>query len=177
MIDSPDPSDPRSQFSPEPETPATGHRGHGPRTRLNLLLSYGGWRRESWADQLPQLLDPVGIHSIKVESGRQAEDVIRSTHVHIAVIDLRIPLEGRGGSPGGEASGPRVLQLLRRLNPTPPTIVVRDAQPAERERVRGLAAALREGAYSVLDHPVRLETMLELLRRITRRYYADLWPV
>ena len=148
----------------------------GPRTRLNLLLSYGGWRSESWVDQLPRLLDPVGIHSIKVESGRQAEEVIRSTPVHIAVIDLRIPLEEQNDRARLEASGPRVLQILRRLHPAPPTIVVRAAQPMERERARGLAAALREGAYSVLDHPVRLETMLELLRRITRRYYADLWP-
>jgi DNA-binding NtrC family response regulator len=147
-----------------------------PRARLNLLLSYGGWRSESWADQLPRLLDPVGIHSIKVECGRQAEDVIRAMPVHIAVIDLRIPLDVSQGSERLDASGPRILQLLRRLQPSPPTIVVREAQPVERERARGLAAALREGAYSVLDHPVRLETLLELLRRITRRYYADLWP-
>ncbi len=117
-----------------------------PRTRLNLLLSFGGWRSESWADQLPRLLDPVGIHSIKVETGRQAEDIIRSTPVHIAVIDLRIPLEMKVESQRVEAAGPRILQLLRRLHPAPPTIVVREAQPVERERSRGLAAALREGA-------------------------------
>ncbi|MCL4212151.1 MAG: response regulator [Phycisphaeraceae bacterium] len=144
--------------------------------RLNLLLTDGGWRSESWSDQLPRLLEPVGIRSIKVRSGREAEELIRSTPVHIAVIDLRIPLDGSAASgDAARASGPRVLQLLRRLNPAPPTIVVRDAQPSEREGARTLAAALREGAYAVLDHPVRLETMLEVLRRVTRRFYADLW--
>jgi len=151
------------------------------RARLNLLLSYGGWHAESWADHLPRLLDPLGIRSIKVDCGRAAEEVIRTHQVHIAVIDLRIPLDhvGHHGSQpqrGHEPCGERVLQIIRRLQPTPPTVVVRDAQPVERESVRGLTAALREGAFSVIDHPVKIETMLEILRRITRRYYADLWP-
>lgn len=150
--------------------------GPHPQPRLNLLLTDGGWQSESWSDQLPRLLEPVGIRSIRVRSGLEAEELIRSTPVHIAVIDLRIPLDGTASS--GDASrpsGPRVLQLLRRLHPAPPTIVVRDAQPSERESARTLAAALREGAYAVLDHPVRLETMLEVLRRVIRRFYADLW--
>jgi len=148
-------------------------------SRLNLLLTYSGWREESWADQLPRLLSPMGIRSIKAESGKEAEEVIRTFPVHIAVIDLHIPLEehGNGDHAGGQSeSGARVLQLLRRLKPTPPTVVVRDVHPIERDYVRTLAAALREGAFAVIDHPVRIETMLEVLRRVTRRYYSDLWP-
>jgi hypothetical protein len=35
---------------------------------------------------------------------------------------------------------------------------------------------LREGAFAVLDQPVNLESMLEVLRRIVRRHYSDAWP-
>lgn len=146
--------------------------------RLNLLLSYGGWREESWVDHLPRLLTPMGIHSIKVETGREAETVIRAIRIHIAVIDLAIPLvKGPPSHPhGAEPGGARILQLLRRVEPTPPTIVVRDSQRSESDRSRGLSSALREGAFAVIDRPVQVETMLEMLRRITRRYYADRWP-
>ena len=59
---------------------------------------------------------------------------------------------------------------------TAPTVVVRPPQPAARESARSLAAALREGAFAVLDRPVHLETMLQTMRRVLRRHYADHWP-
>ncbi|MGA1633071.1 MAG: hypothetical protein ACO4BU_13285, partial [Phycisphaerales bacterium] len=70
--------------------------------------------------------------------------------VHIAVVDLTIPMEPAAR----DEAGPRVLQLLRRLEQPPPTVVVRPPQPSLRESGRGLADALREGAFAVLDGPV-----------------------
>jgi len=150
-----------------------------PAHRLTLLLSYAGWRDESAVDQLPHLLRPMGIHSIRVESGEQATSVISSQAIHIAVVDLAIPLHHSPGSTSNTAeapAGPRILQLLRRLEQPPPTVVVRPPQPTSRESARTLSDALREGAFAVLDSPVRLEAMLEVMRRILRRHYADHWP-
>jgi len=160
--DSPGPPD-----SPEPP------EGSG-RSRLNLLLSYGGWRQTPAEEQLARLLEPMGINSMTADSGEEAADIIRRVAVHIAVVDLGIPLHRRGSSaaPGGG----RILQLLRRLDQPPPTVLVRPPQPASRESVRQLSEALREGAFAVLDRPFPLETMLEVMRRVLRRYYADLWP-
>lgn len=147
------------------------------RSRLNLLVSYGGWRSESWADQLPRLLDPLGIHSIKAMTGRAATEIIRQQPVHIAVVDLSIPLDEKSKEPGAsEPAGLRILQLLRRLDQPPPTVVVRPTTTSRRESDRTLANALREGAFAVLDHPVHLESMLEVMRRILRRHYANNWP-
>lgn len=147
-----------------------------PAARLNLLLSYGGWREGSAVDQLPQLLSPLGIHSIRVHSGEEAAEIINSTSIHIAVVDLAIPLHRRREDKSPEVpSGPRVLQLLRRLEEPPPTVVVRPPQ-ATRESARTLSDALREGAFAVLDRPLQLETMLEVMRRVLRRYYSDHWP-
>src|SRR5690606_19921349 len=83
-----------------------------PATRLNLLLSYGGWREGSAVDQLPHLLSPLGIQSIRVHSGEEAAEIIKSTSIHIAVVDLAIPLHRRREEKAPEApSGARVLQL------------------------------------------------------------------
>ena len=140
--------------------------------RLNLLLSYGQGE-PGVIEQLPRLLAPMGIHSIRVTSGEGAARVISHQPIHIAVVDLTIPLVPDGPArPGGS----RILQLLRRLEHPPPTVVVRPRQPVARDSARGLAAALREGAFAVIDRPFQLETMLEVMRRILRRHYADGWP-
>ncbi len=147
--------------------------------RLNLLLSCAGWRHDDPLDHLPPLLASLGIQSIKASSGEEAAEVIQRFTVHIAVVDLSIPMQRANGATPmqGEAeAGPRVLQLLRRLDCPPPTVVVRPPQPASRESARSLTLALRDGAFAVLDQPVRIEAMLEVLRRILRRHYADVWP-
>ena len=73
-------------------------------------------------------------------------------------------------------AGHQVLQLLRRMDPAPPVVLVRPPQVSRRESVRGLNDALREGVFAVLDRPLGLEPMLETLRRVVRRHYADRWP-
>jgi DNA-binding response OmpR family regulator len=143
-------------------------------TRLNLLLSCGQGQEDPAVEQLPRLLAPMGIHAIRTTTGEGAAEVITRNPIHIAVVDLTIPLVPTAPL---KASGPRVLQLLRRLEQPPPTVVIRPRQPVARDSARGLAAALREGAFAVLDRPIHLEIMLEVLRRILRRHYADVWPM
>ena len=145
--------------------------------RLNLLLTYGGWREGTVVDQLPRLLEPMGIRSIRVASGEEAADVIVAMPVHIAVVDLEIPLRRGERSAAPAAGGARTLQLLRRLDQPPVVVVVRPPQAEPREDVRGLHDALRHGAFAVLDRPLTLDTTLEVMRRILRRYYAGGWPV
>ena len=158
--------------NPNPADP-TAHR-------LNLLLSYAGWRSQSWAEQLPQLLEPMGIASFRVQSGREASEVIQRRRMHIAVVDLGLPIDDQSAAaaPGhpGETGGTRLLQILRRLDAPPPTIVIRRPVDKAAGNERTLHEALREGAFTVLDVPVQLEHMLELMRRILRRCYSDTWP-
>lgn len=164
-------------MTPRTENPDCSSSGSA--SRLNLLLSCAGWRHHDPLDQLPPLLTPLGIHSIKASSGEEAAEVIRKYTVHIAVVDLSIPMQRVGCAKdacGAAEAGPRVLQLLRRLESPPPTVVVRPPQPVVRDSSRTLAQALRDGAFAVLDQPVKLEAMLEVLRRILRRHYADGWP-
>jgi DNA-binding response OmpR family regulator len=143
------------------------------------MLTYGGWREGDFADQLPALLGPMGIDCFRCRSGVEATEFLRRGMVHIAIVDLSIPMEPPSPQTGQSRlapAGPRVLQLLRRLHQPPPTVVVRPPQPSTRDSARGLADALRDGAFAVIDGPVRLESMLETLRRVVRRHYRDHWP-
>lgn len=144
--------------------------------RLNLLLSSGTRRRGNAVEQLPPLLEPMGVRTVLAESGEEAADIIRRMPVHIAVVDLEIPLRPCDGESPSEAGGDRILKLLCRLSEPPPTVVIRPPQPTARGDVRSLSAALRDGAFAVLDHPLNLEAMLEVMRRIVTRHYRDAWP-
>ena len=162
-----------------------------PTNRLTMLVSTADWQSPGIAEQLPRLLQPMGIQCLAARSGEEAQNLIRSVRVHIAVIDLAIPLHAPRRTDGSvdpaaqarldaarhaqAAAGARLLQLLRRLDSPPPTIVIRPPQPSLRDSARGLSDALREGAFAVLDRPLHLEAMLEALRRIVARHYANAW--
>ncbi|MGE3107190.1 MAG: hypothetical protein AB7G11_02825 [Phycisphaerales bacterium] len=152
--------------------------------RLNLLISYGSWRHDSWADRLPCLLEPMGIRSVRARSAREAEKVIRTLPVHIAVVDMGLPLDEPGPDATdrpakpieSEEAGPRLLELLRRLDSPPPTVIVKSAR-THRDDCRHVSAALRCGAFAVVDRSAAdLERMLDVLRRCLARFYQDRWP-
>lgn len=151
--------------------------------RLNLLLTDGGWRDESWADRLPRLLEPMGISSVRVGSGREAADVLSATPIHAAVLDLSLPMDARRPSraPAGQAGsldegGVRLLALFGRLASRPPLVVVRQPRSV-REDQRTLAVAMKLGAFAVVDRPVDLEAMLRTLSKLLDRHYRGRWPV
>lgn len=150
--------------------------------RLNLLLSYAGWQPESWVDRLPPLLEPLGVRSLRAASGREASEVIRANAIHIAIVDLGLPLEALQNPDAAAASleegGTRLLEVLSRLPSPPPTVVVKRARTL-RDDAREIAAALKSGAFAVIDRPHApgdVEMLLEVLRRCLARFYKGRWP-
>jgi CheY-like chemotaxis protein len=156
------------------ETAHIGGSGVGVPPRLNLLLSYGGWRDDALERQLPPLLRPMGVHCLEARSGSEAQTLLRRERIHVAVVDVSVPMGN--DALGADEAGSRILQLLRRMENPPPTIVVRPAQPSRRDSTRGLHAMLAEGAFAVLDRPFPVESLLDTLRRILQRHYAGAWP-
>lgn len=185
----------RPTFSPSalPGLPGEGGGGAGqsgaecpPGGRLNLLLSYAGWQPDPWVERLPRLLEPMGILSHRAGSGKQAQDVIKSVQIHIAVVDLGLPLDptppgvnlDQGSAPELEEGGARLLELLHRMSTPPPTVVVKRAR-SQRDDHRDMAQALRMGAFAVVDRPhdaQDLNVLLEVLRRCLGRFYQGRWP-
>lgn len=163
------------RFADGPQTPGQGSgagSGAGP-CRLNLLLSCASWRSDDqWAASLPRLLEPIGVASLHARSAREAERVIRTQPVHIAVVDLALPVDEAGPAEGG----PRVLELLARMESPPPTVVVKSPRTL-RDEQRELTAALRWGAFAVVDRcAADLEQMLQVMHRLLDRFYAGRWP-
>ncbi len=144
--------------------------------RLNLLLSTAPWQDDPWSLALPRLLEPMGVMAHRAGTAREAERVIRTTTIHIAVIDLAIPLGPvTPGSPI-ESGGPRVLDLLSRLDAPPPTVVLK-APRSHRDETREMQTALRCGAFAVVDRAgADLESMLAVMERCLVRFYAGRWP-
>ena len=79
---------------------------------------------------------------------------------------------GLEGVPIAIPDGKTPLQLLRRLDAPPPTVVVRPPQATRREASRGLVDALLDGAFSVVDRPCHPETMLRIMQRIMDRHFT-----
>ncbi|MGD9689910.1 MAG: hypothetical protein AB7K52_09690 [Phycisphaerales bacterium] len=143
--------------------------------RLNLLLTAPAWRPDSWTDRLPSLLDPLGIRSMRAQTARQAEQVIRQTTVHIAVVDLTLPLDDSRDREI-EEGGTRILELLSRMSAPPPTVVIQ-APRGHRDAARCMSAALRCGAFAVVDRSAAdIELMLDVMRRMLNRFYSSRWP-
>jgi CheY-like chemotaxis protein len=152
---------------------------HG--NRLNVLLTDFD---EPWAEQLPRLLEPQGVRAIRVHDVDQAVEAIHRQPIHALVVDLALPMSGasttpsfgtggRGGRP--ETGGLKLLKVIQRLEAPPPTVVVRGRR-FDRDDGRLLNEALRLKAFSVLDHPVQLEQLLEVFRRLMHRHYGGAWP-
>jgi CheY-like chemotaxis protein len=161
-------------FDPSPAQPGPGCGAPGG-GRLNLLLSQPTWAVERWADMLPRLLEPMGIASIQAGSARAAERVIRTQQIHIAVVDLSLPLD-EGDPTTSEEAGTRVLELLARLDQPPPTVVVKRHR-SQRDQQAHLNAALRCGAFAVVDQTAaNLETMLGVMQRCLTKFYDNRWP-
>lgn len=149
----------------------------GPANRLNMLLSDASYRHDSWAERLPTLLGPLGIQAHRAGSGQHATQLIESMTIHVALVDLGLPLETCDPVQAKEG-GHRLLDILARLASRPPTVAIVSAR-SPRDEARQLSVALRHGVFAVMNRPRTagdVETLLEVLRRCVTRHYKGQWP-
>jgi CheY-like chemotaxis protein len=127
--------------------------------RFSVLLAQpdqGGWQ-----DTVRRLLEPQGVQTVAVRSGREALEVIQHTQVHVAVLDQTMPQLG----------GLQVIKLMRDLKTAPPSILL-----ANQMTDHLLHEALGMRVFSVLSKPVDLNLLLDALARVLKRHYASKWP-
>lgn len=143
--------------------------------RLNMLLTDRGQR---WANQLPCLLQPHGVRTLRAASVNAAVRLIHRDLIHIAVIDMALPMDADQAEPSvGSPGGICLLKEIRRLDHRPRAIVaVRDRAFDPRVDDPILIEALRLDVFSVLDQPVEIEQILGVLRRALEKHYAGQWP-
>lgn len=128
------------------------------KNRLTVLLAN---EQEDWHQTVRQLLLPQGVETLSATTGRQALNLIESTPVHVAVLDMKMPQLG----------GLQVVKLMREMHDAPPAILL-----AERLTNHLLHEALGMQVFTVLSKPVDFELLLDALARVIRRHYENRWP-
>ncbi|MEM1446974.1 MAG: hypothetical protein AAGF84_13025 [Planctomycetota bacterium] len=182
----PRPHDADDLFQQELDAGPNAHPGTGTQPtpnpsgapRLQVLLTQDrDHPDEHWTRQLPRLLAPLGVDARLAADTDEAVHVTRTVRVHAAIIDLATPPGPGTGSSKLEppASGLMLLEVLRRLDQTPPTLVVNAPAPPKQAQ-RLLNEALRLGAFAVINRPVQLNTLLGAIQRVLHRHHQNHWP-
>ncbi len=126
--------------------------------RLNVLLAN---EQEGWSQTVRRLLEPQGVNTICARNGREALELIEAKPIHVAVLDVRMPLMG----------GLQVVKSMCDLRHHPPAILLADHLTHHL-----LHEALGMHVFSVLSKPVDLNVLLDSLARVMRRFYESRWP-
>jgi DNA-binding NtrC family response regulator len=129
-----------------------------PQPRFTVLLPT---EQEGWHRTIAGLLEPQGVQTVFARSGREALDLIESTPLHAAVLDMQMP--GLGGL--------QVVKLMRELHKAVPAILL-----AEHLTNHLLREALGMHVFSVLSKPVDFNQLLDALARVLKRYHENRWP-
>ena len=148
--------------------------------RFRVLLTEDRARPdEHWTRQVPSLLGPLGIEASIASDSKQALAILESTPIHAAVIDLNTPApQGTASSAASQTSGGGLwlMQVIHRLPHKPPVVVVNSRSYSQRQVQRLLNQALDLGAFSVINWPVKIDTLLSTFQRLLERAYNNHWP-
>ncbi len=127
--------------------------------RLTVLLAN---EQEGWHRTVRGLLEPQGVRTVSVRSGREVLDVLERDDVHVAVLDAQMPQLG----------GLQVVKMLNQSGKRPPAIML-----AEHVTNQLMQEALSLQVFSVLSKPVDYAALLDSLARVVRRHYEGRWPI
>jgi len=151
--------------------------------RFRLLLTEDRAHAEGhWTRQLPAVLRPMGIDALVASSGAEALEIIKGSPIHAAVIDLATPTGNEPTpnpttkSPDTSGGGLWLMQVIQRLPAKPPVVIVNSRSYSQRQVQRSLNQALTLGAFSVINRPVKLDTLLATFQRLLERAYNNTWP-
>lgn len=110
---------------------------------------------------ISRLLEPQGVQTLVAHSGPEALDLVKTRPVHVVVLDVNMPQLG----------GLQVIRLMRALQSPPPAILL-----ADQVSNYLLREALGMQVFSVLPKPVQLDSLLDAVARVLRRYHDSRWP-
>jgi DNA-binding NtrC family response regulator len=127
--------------------------------RLTVLLAN---EQEGWHRTVRGLLEPQGVRTLSVRSGREVLDVLQHDEVHVAVLDAQMPQLG----------GMQVVKMMQQAGRKTPAILL-----AEHLTNQLMQEALSLQIFSVLSKPVDYPVLLDSLARVVRRHYEGRWPV
>jgi CheY-like chemotaxis protein len=105
---------------------------------------------------LGDIMAREGFETLLASSGEEAIDIVRSTPVHLALLDMHMPT----------LTGVETLQLVRQINAQLPAILV-TGDPNENV----VRQAIQAQFFSVLPKPVSKSLLLyTVVKALARRY-------
>jgi len=142
--------------------------------RFNVLLTEDrDHAPEHWTRTLPRLMQPMGIESYVARTGEEAVELTRRIDIHAALIDWATPRDTPSAT---DDAGLWLLEVLGREPKTLPMVMVNSRVLTTMQVHKFLNDALRLGAFTVVNRPVELESLLAVIQRVLDRHFDGAWP-
>ena len=124
---------------------------------INVLASEANW---AWPAALRDIFRPRGVNLLVAESAGEFIDVIEHKRIHTTIVDMDC---GAGGL--------TTIKIIRMDYPLLPCILL-TSEAGETM----LGKALKLDVFGVIDKPVDMNILLELLNRLfIKRYNSDIF--
>ena len=120
---------------------------------VNVLASGAHW---AWPEALRRIFRPRGVNLLVAENATEFVNIIRRRRIHTTIVDMD----------SEHSNGLATIKIIRMEYPLLPCILLSSA--AGREL---LGEALRLDVFSVVDKPVDMLILRELLNRLFVKKY------
>ncbi len=125
---------------------------------VNLLASEADW---AWPNAVRDIFRPRGINLLVADSAIEFVDVIKTKRIHATIVDMD----------SERSNGLATIKIIRFDYPFLPCILLTSAAT---ESVLG--EALQLDVFGVVDKPVDLNVLRQLLNRLfVKRYNSDIF--
>ena len=127
---------------------------------INLLASGANW---AWPQALRNILRPRGVNLLVAEEPDEFVHIIERKRIHTTIVDMD----------SGKSNGLATIKIIRMDYPLLPCILLTSAA---NEAVLG--KALQLDVFGVIDKPVDMNVLQELLNRLfLKKYNSDVFAV
>ncbi len=125
---------------------------------VNVLTSGANW---AWSSALQEIFRPRGVNLLVAQGADEFVNVIEQRRIHATIIDMD----------SERSNALATIKIIRMDYPLLPCILL------TKEAGEGLLEkALRLDVFSVIDKPVDMGILLELLNRLfVKRYNSDIF--
>jgi DNA-binding NtrC family response regulator len=125
---------------------------------VNLLASEADW---AWPNAVRDIFRPRGINLLVADSAIEFVDIIKTKRIHATIVDMD----------SERSNGLATIKIIRFDYPLLPCILLTSAAT---ESVLG--EALQLDVFGVVDKPVDLNVLRQLLNRLfVKRYNSDIF--
>ena len=125
---------------------------------VNVLASEANW---AWPEALRNIFRPRGVNLLMADSPDEFVNVIEQKRIHTAIVDMD----------SEKSNALATIKIIRMHYPRLPCILL----TSQTEQTL-LAEALRLDVFGVIDKPVDMSVLLELLNRLfTKKYNSDIF--